>query len=97
MRNSDQLRFFISPHLNKSNSDSDQENSSQTESDNSEYIIGIGTDYLWNLLQEADFMMYGGSGVSFIFISGNNEYNSSNIASTAQVKKEESLTSFKTG
>lgn len=60
----DQIRFFISPRISISNSKNDYD---YNENNNALYYLGIGSDYLWELLKNEDFQMFGGSGVLFSY------------------------------
>jgi hypothetical protein len=76
--NSDQIRLLFSPRVLSTAATYDKNY------DNDDYIyertsysVGIGADYLWNLVKEDDFQMFGGSGV--IFSLGNNLVNETNV------------------
>lgn len=63
-----QIRVFLSPSISSSKDETDNESFIKKETRESvDLSLGIGADYLWMLLNDEDFNMFGGTGLSFTY------------------------------
>lgn len=63
-----QLRLFLSPSISSSKEETDNESFIKKETRESvDLSLGIGADYLWMFLNDEDFNMFGGTGLSFTY------------------------------
>ena len=63
-----QLRLFLIPSFSTTaEQKSEQGNSDKNTHEYFNFSLGIGTDYLWTLMNNGDVNMFGGSGVSFTY------------------------------
>ncbi len=86
-----QLRFLLRPdYTYKSNSIEDNQNIyDKSETTSNGFVLSLGTDYLWRLLQNNNVQMYGGGGFLLGYNNSKTEqtttYSDSTLTSTSKI------------
>ena len=90
---SNQLRLFVSPRITTLNQDSNVEGTGQSqEIETRNYSLGIGADYLWTLMVQDDFRLFGGPGLILSYSKRQNKNYTSMNDSTNNTNETSAVT-----